>query len=274
MRSKNNISEPRRADRPARRRGFGLLGPAGGLLLALALACGCRSAALDRREALRIGTLADAPPIAFRQDGKWRGWEVELGRALAKRLGMKPVFVACPAGQLSDALLAGKVDVLMAGVAIDETLRTQMDFSTPYLVVGQTAIVRAEDLLRFNTEIKVRTARATVGVIRDSPGDELVSRYFANAKRVAFADAGLALDALMQRQVDLVVHDAPAAWWLSLRHPGKLALAPVLMARQEVAWGFRRSSVRLRESANQALADWEKDGTIEAVFRRWIPFSK
>lgn len=273
MRSKNNISEPRPADRPACRRGA-LPKSAAGLLAALLLAGGCRSAALERPGVLRIGTLADAPPIAFRQDGKWRGWEADLGRALAQRLGMKPVFVACPAGQLPDALLSGKVDVLMAGLAIDETLRTQMDFSTPYLVVGQTAIVRAEDRLRFNTEIKVRTTRAPVGVVQDSSGDELVSRYFSNAKRMAFADAGLAVDALLRNQVDLVVFDAPAAWWLSLRHPGQLALAPVLLAREEVAWGFRRSSVRLRESANQALANWEKDGTIEAVFRRWIPFSK
>ena len=271
---KNNISNRRPADRPARRRGFGLLGPAGSLLLALALACGCRSAAPDRRGTLRIGTLADAPPIAFRQDGQWSGWEVDLGRALAQRLGMKPVFVAYPADQLSGALLAGKVDVLMAGLAIDENLRTQMDFSTPYLVVGQTAIVRAEDRLRFNTEIKVRSARAPVGVVQDSAGDKLVSKYFANAERVAFADADLALDALLRGQVDLVVHDAPAAWWLSLRQPGKAALAPVLLARAEVAWAFRRSSVGLRESANRALADWEKDGTIESVFRRWIPFSK
>ena len=271
---KNNISNPRHADSPAHRRVFGPLGPAGSLLLALLLACGCRSTSPERRGTLRIGTRADAPPIAFRQDGKWGGWEVDLGRALARRLGLKPVFVACPADQLADALLSGKVDVLMAGLAIDETLRTQMDFSTPYLVVGQTAIVRAEDRLRFNTEIKVRSARSPVGVVRDSRGDQLVSRYFGNAERVAFADAGLALEALLRGQVDLVVHDAPAAWWLSRRHPGKLELAPVLFARAEVAWAFRRSSVGLRESANRALADWEKDGTIESVFRRWIPFSK
>ena len=256
------------------RRRFGPFAFAPSLLLALLLAGGCRSAALERPDVLRIGTLADSPPIAFRQNGNWCGWEADFGRALATRLGMKPVFVACPADQLSSALLAGKVDVLMAGLAIDDTRRTQMDFSTPYLVVGQTAIVRSEDLLRFNTEIKVRAVQAPVGVIRNSPGDDLVSRYFAQAERIAFPDVDLAVEALLQKKVDLVVHDAPAAWWLSLRHPGKLSLAPVLLAREEAAWAFRRSSVRLRESANQALADWQKDGTIDSIFRRWIPFSK
>ncbi|MGD9613288.1 MAG: hypothetical protein AB7V22_10375 [Kiritimatiellia bacterium] len=41
-----------------------------------------------------------------------------------------------------------------------------------------------------------------------------------------------------------------------------------------MAWAFRRGSVALRESANEALAVWQKDGTLESILRRWIPYSK
>ena len=62
---------------------------------------------------------------------------------------------------------------------------------------------------------------------------------------------------MLEKKIDLLVYDAPAAWWISLRHEPALALAPDLFAREEVAWAFRRGSVALRESANQALADWQ-----------------
>ena len=218
--------------------------------------------------------MADAPPLAFRQEGRWRGVEIDLGRALAERLDMKAVFVACPPNRLEDALLDGKVDVLMAGLTLSEERRVHMDFSVPYLVVGQGALVRAADLPRFNTPIKIRAAQGQVGVVAGSTGERFVSRYFAQSGRVAFLTVAEAVVALRQGEIDLVVHDAPALWWLSLGQAPELAVAPALFAREEVAWGFRRSSVALRESANRALADWQQDGTLEAILRRWIPFSK
>ena len=246
------------------------------LLLASALS-GCRSlgtADSSPRIPLRIGIVKDSPPLIFRLDGNWAGIEADLGRALAERLGMKPVFVPLPPRQLSTALLQGNVDILMAGITISEELRTQMDFCLPYLVVGQAALVRTPDLPLFNTEIKVRTTSQRAGVVSGSSGDRLVSSYFSNASRTAFPGAQKAMNALLQNQIDLFVHDAPAAWWMALAHEGKLSIAPALFAREEIAWGIRRESISLRSSANQALEAWQKDGTLESILQRWIPYSK
>lgn len=246
-----------------------------GLLLALALAAaGCRGPAAARSAApLRVGVAADSPPLAFRQDGRWTGVEADFARAFAARLGLRPVFVPLPPAQLEEALLHGKVDLLMAGIAITEDRRVRMDFASPYLVVGQAVLVRAPDLMRVNTAIKIRAARARAGVVAGSAGDRLVSGYFPHADRQPFPDLDAAADALRQGRIDMVVHDAPALWWLALRHEPQLAVAPPLFAKEELAWAFRRGSVSLRESANQALAAWRQDGTLETILRRWLPVS-
>lgn len=247
-----------------------------GLALWLVLAAaGCRSPG-PRAPAgppLRIGVVEDAPPLVFRQDRRWSGLEAELGRALATRLGQRAVFVAFPPVQLETALLDGKVDVLMAGFAITEDRRVRMDFANPYLVVGQSVLVRSQELMRVNTPIKIYSIRARVGVVAGSAGDRLVSRYFTQAIRHPFPHADEALEALRRSQIDMVVHDAPALWWIARNEPA-LAVAPPLFAKEEIGWAFRRSSVSLRESANQALVDWRKDGTLEAILRRWIPVSQ
>ncbi len=250
---------------------------AAGLALLLALAAsGCRSTspAPSQCPPLRIGVSADSPPLIYRQKGHWAGVEADLGRALATRLGRRPVFVGCAPDRLADALLGGKVDLLMAGMAVTEERRVQMDFSAPYLVVGQAALVRTGDLPRCNTPIKIRSAKVRVGVIDGSAGDRLVSSYFPNAIRTPFPDADQAADALRHDRIELFIHAAPAVWWLALRHEPHLAVAPPLFAKEEIAWAFRRSSVALREDANRALADWQKDGTLESILRRWIPVSR
>ena len=272
MRWKSNIwaaPPPRRAGGRLRRSlGLGLA------LLGFALAAGCQAIRPATTDALRIGVAADSPPLVLRHGGPLCGLEADLGRAFAARLGLKPVFVACAPAELEAALLTGQVDVLMGGTTLTEARRVQMDFAAPYLVVGQAALIRAGDMPRFNTAIKIRSAQARVGVIAASPGDAYVARYFTRAARTAYPDPAAAAEALRAGQIDLLVYDGPAAWWLALRHRPDLALAPALFDRAEVAWAFRRGSVALRESANEALAAWQKDGTLESILQRWIPYSK
>lgn len=251
--------------------------PSLGLALALVLPAGCSSipaTPASVRPPLRIGVVADSPPLIFRQEGRWLGVEADLGRALASHLGLAPVWVAMPRRNLLNALLDGKVDLLMAGSPISEESRVHVDFTSPYLVVGLTALARAGEITSYNTEIKIRSARCRIGVIANSSGDHVVSRYFEEATRITFVQPEVAATALIQNQIDLFIHDAPAAWWLGLRHPRQLAIAPVLFAREEIAWAFRRGSVALRESANEALEIWQQDGTLESILQRWIPFSK
>jgi ABC-type amino acid transport substrate-binding protein len=216
----------------------------------------------------------NSPPLIFRQQGGWAGLEADLGRALADRLGLKPVFVPYSQQTLPAALLEGKVDILMAGITISEERRVRMDFSVPYLVVGQVALIRPTDSLRYNTEIKIRSTGNRVGVVDGTAGDRLVSRYFANAARVPFPHAEAAVQSLRAGQIDMLIYDAPSALWLALGDEKQLSIAPALFAREEIAWAFRRGSVALREAANHALADWQKDGTLESILQRWIPFSK
>ena len=171
-------------------------------------------------------------------------------------------------------MLGGKIDVLMGGTTLTEARRVQMDFAAPYLVVGQAALIRAADLPRANTAIKIRTANVRAGTVAGTAGDSYVGRYFTRATRVSYPDPAAAAEALRAGQIDLVVYDGPAAWWLALRHRPDLVLAPALFDRAEVAWAFRRGSVSLRESANEALTAWQKDGTLESILKRWLPVSK
>jgi len=235
---------------------------------------GCHALRPAASGSLRIGVAEDSPPLFFRHGGHMCGLEADLGRAFAARLGLKPVFVAGAPAELEAALFAGDVDVLMGGTTLTEERRVRMDFATPYLVVGQAALIRAADLPRFNTAIKIRSASARAGVVAGSSGAAYVARYFPQATRTAYPDPATAAAALRARQIDLLIYDGPAAWWLALGHRPHLALAPALFAREEVAWAFRRGSVALRESANEALAAWQADGTLESILKRWIPYSK
>ncbi len=248
-----------------------------GMALGVALCAGCHSpipSEFPPQAPLRIGVVDHSPPLIFKENRRWKGVEAELGRAFAARLGKRSEFIAFPREKLSRALLDGKVDILMAGIPVTEERRVLMDFSTPYLVVGQAALIRPADLLLYNTKIKLRSARARVGIIEGSTADKLVSRYFIQATRVVFPNSQAGVKALQDKKIDYWLGEAPSVWWLAQHHTPPLAMAPGLFAKEELAWAFRQRSVSLREAANQALVDWQQDGTLEMVLGRWLPFSK
>jgi polar amino acid transport system substrate-binding protein len=250
---------------------------AAALALALALAlAGCSSVSTrpDVPPPLLVGIRADAPPFSFQRHRQWEGLEPDLARALCDRLHRTPVFVPVDEADPPSALIEGHVELLMAGVATTPERRASIDFAMPYLVVGQGLLFHPRDADRFTTDDAIRAAPLRAGVVAGDAGDDFVSRWLPRAQPVPFERLDDALADLRDGQLDAVVHDAPALWWIS-RAPGQnLRLAPVLFAREEIAWGFRPLSFRLREAANQILAEWRQDGTLEAILARWIPISR
>lgn len=244
-------------------------------LWAVVVLAGCLSRAPDdERAVLRIGTVADRPPLAYVENRRWRGVESAMARALAFRLQMSLEWRSYPEAQLEPALRNGDIDVIMAGYAVTDARRATVDFASPYLVSGQGALLRPENAADFPTALDLQSTARAVGTLQNSEGDRYVRRYFMRARVQSFSSLQQALHALRGGEVDMFIYDAPWIWDAVQRHPGEFALAPVLMARTEIAWAFRRSAVSLRESANQALADWVEDGTLQDILQRWLPVSR
>ena len=62
---------------------------------------------------LRVGISPVYPPLAFKEEGKLEGAEVEMAKTLAYYLNVKIAFVKLPWKKLIPGLLNNKVDVIM-----------------------------------------------------------------------------------------------------------------------------------------------------------------
>ena len=94
---------------------------------------------------LRIGADASAgEPYFWLAAGKPRGFEAELGDAIAKKLGVKAVFVQTGWRDLLPALAQGRIDVALN--ALEVRPDAEAAFTTPYYVSSQAILVRSEQL--------------------------------------------------------------------------------------------------------------------------------
>ncbi len=94
-------------------------------------------------EVLRLGTASVTEPFSFVDgSGKVVGYDIELARKAARRLGRRLEVVDMEFGALIPALASGKVDMIAACITVTEERSKQVLFSEPYYTGGIGALVR------------------------------------------------------------------------------------------------------------------------------------
>jgi polar amino acid transport system substrate-binding protein len=224
------------------------------------------------RAPLRVGISPDYAPIAFEKDGELTGIEPEMARMLAADLGRSLEFIERRFPELVPALEAGEIDVIMAGMSVTPERSRRVAFATPYLTVGQMALVREADLAIVGRPKALRSRGARVGYEKGTTGARFVHAELdtADAREYENPDGGVA--ALRAGEIDYFIHDAPTIWHFALdRSDEGLSGLYTPLTQEYLAWAVARQNVELRDQLDGVLANWMKEGRLSPVLLRWIP---
>ncbi len=106
-------------------------------------------AALEAKEApagatkLVMGTNAEFAPFEFMNDkNEIAGYDIEIAKEIARKMGAELVIENMAFDSLIAALSSGKVDMVIAGMTVDEERKQQVDFSDNYYNAAQVIIVK------------------------------------------------------------------------------------------------------------------------------------
>lgn len=223
---------------------------------------------------LRVGVTPNMPPIVYKQGKDIIGLEADLARALGRELGRPVDFVELKWEDQIPALHENRTDIIMSGMSVTALRSMRVAFTTPYLQVGQLALVRRADLNRFFTRGAVMLCRGRVGVEKGATGDLLVQQEFPHAKRVVYASPGKAVRALIAARIELLIHDAPVVWWLAAENESKgLAAVNIPLTTEYLAWGVREENKELRQAVNRILDRWKQSEKLQGMVQRWVPYA-
>ncbi len=121
-------------------------------------------------------------PFAFKRDGKPRGFEVDLARAVARAKGFEIEVRWYRRDQLLPALLAGEVDMVNLG-ALPGELPAEVDV-VPYLRTGVHAVVRSDNPFAIHAaeDLSGTMVVATTGTSGEEFANEIRARIRATGK--------------------------------------------------------------------------------------------
>jgi ABC-type amino acid transport substrate-binding protein len=250
----------------------GVLGGTAALLLRTVAARAEEPGLTLRPGVLRIGTYFVNPPFEFTADGRHAGFEIDLMRAIAARLDLRPEFVDTRWETILRQIRQRRYDCIVGGITITPERRKTLAWSNPYMTTTLSLIVDAKQLPATMTLADLRGT--TVGVQAATTDYDAAMRMRAagtvgSVKVYPFAQIANAITDLQAGRVAAVMKVHPVAAWLVQETPGLRILAEVPDDPQPLGIGFSPDTPNLLGSVNGAQAALRQDGSLDALARRW-----
>lgn len=223
---------------------------------------------------LRVGVTANAPPLIYKNGKQFAGLEVDLAKKLGRYVGKKVQFIDMDWEKLIPALEANKIDIIMSSMSITQARQYRIAFSNPYLRSGQILLVRLQEKARFATGIySLMNSKYVIGIIKDTTGDLFITSTINGAKVKYFTEPTDAVQALINKDIDAFVYDAPIiCHYAAVNENAKLIPILTLATEEYLAWGMRRDDTELLEQSNAFLADLKEKQQLLPMIRARIPF--
>jgi polar amino acid transport system substrate-binding protein len=194
------------------------------------------------------------------------GWDYDAVTEICKRINCVPEFKQAAWDGIFPAMQAGEFDMLADGVTITDERKQIVDFSMPYVTVGQVLLTRIDETATVD-EFKADPNRLVATQIGTT--NEIVAKENFPAERIkSFEDFPAAVLALISGDVDAVVIDNLSANGFISENEGKLKVTGQLTSDEQLGFVFPPGS-ELTAAVDAALKSMMADDTLDAINRKW-----
>jgi polar amino acid transport system substrate-binding protein len=239
-----------------------------GISILALVACGKEDASTDGMELVNEGEFIFASSGEFKPfsvtdaEGKMSGFDIEVGDAVAKELGLKPVQKKFKFGGIVEGVKSGRFDAAVASHTINEERLKEVNFSTPYYYSGPQIFVRPDSSNETLEDLKDLE-------IAVSKGSTYADTAGTITKNIIYYDSDVtALEALSRGKHDAVITDfitGKEAIGAGMNIEGK-----ELLGRSEQAIAIAKGNDELLKRVNEALETLRKNGTLAEISKKYI----
>lgn len=228
---------------------------------------------IQEKGVMTVGLDDTFRPMGFRDEkGQLVGFDIDMGKELEKRLGIKLEWIPTDWSGVTGALNSKKFDVVINGMSITEERKKVIDFSIPYVnaSIGMAVKVDNNDI-KNKEDLKGKTIATQAGssgyeackeLVKDGIIDESQIKQY-NQYPEAFQDLALG-------RVDAVVVDITTAADFVNKKPDVYKIVEEPLVEDFYAIGLRKEDKDLKEVLDKTLKEMIEDGTLSSISKKWF----
>lgn len=191
------------------------------------------------------------------------GYDVEIGQAIAEKLGVKAKFIEGEWDGLLAGLESGRYDLMINGVDITPERAQKYEFSVPYAYNNTAVIVQESN--NSITKMEDLKGKKTANTI-SSTYAEIAEKYGATVTPVD--DLAQTIELLLSGRIDATLNAEVSYYDYKKVHPqAAIKIACLDPERTSVAIPMRKGddAASLRDAVNKAVQELLDDGTISTL---------
>lgn len=220
---------------------------------------------------LRVGVSLFTPWVLKNKNGELTGFEIDVAKKLSKDMGVTPKFIAYDWEKLIPALNDGKIDIIIAGMAIIPKRALKVNFSLPYATSGIGLATNTEATKNIKSVEELNRKSIKIAVISKTVSEDLARQVFDKASISVFQGSKEAEDAIIAGKVHAYMESEPLPNFIALEHPEKVDIPlsePLLITK--AGFAINKGDADFLSFLNSWIISREADTWLESTHDYWF----
>lgn len=217
---------------------------------------------------MKLGANIGNVPWEFQDEkGEFVGFEIDLAKEVAKRLGMTVNVVNIPFNGLFAAVQSGQIDAAVSSITITKKRLESVSFAQPYYDSDQSLAVKSSSDVKDLATMSGKVAAVDTGSTGDMWATQNKDKYkFSDIRR--YEGLSPAMLDLAAGRIDGYISDIPAVQYY-------IKDKPVYKVVERIPTGEQYSMMFAKNSPLAAKVDAEitklkQDGTLAKIHEKWF----
>ena len=225
-------------------------------------------------EKITIGLDDEYAPMGFKDEqNQIVGFDVDLAKEAAKRLGTEVEFKAIDWNSKEAELKSGRIDIIWNGLDITPERQENMLFSKPYMDNRQIVFVKAgndQDIAK-EADLAGKGVGTQAGSTAEAYIDSQAELKGSFREFKTYGDYVSAFMDLENGRIDALVCDEIVGRYAMSKQDGKFdALDVTVGPVSEFGIAFRKDDTALRDKVQGVFDEMVKDGAAGKISEQWF----
>ncbi len=221
---------------------------------------------------LKVGLMGTYKPYNFiNEDQEMDGFDADIAKEVANRLGVDVEFVAQEFSGMIAGLQSEKFDVVISQMTITDERKEQMDFSDPYITNQVKVIVKEDnDSIKSVEDFKGKNIGVGLGTNDETYLRTELMPEVGDFTIMTYDDVVTTLKDLDTGRIDATINNIYAITPVVEQNGFKIKAVGEPIKSDQAGIATRKGNEELIEELNSILAEMKEDGTYNEIFVKWF----